>query len=105
MSRALFVAVVACTLGVSGTACSGLNGNNLLESCEAEGTGAAMCQGYIVGTSDAFSVGKLVCVPEGVDGRQEVDIVKLWLRTHPEKRHLQAIALVATALKETFPCN
>jgi hypothetical protein len=44
-------------------------------------------------------------MPESVTQGQMVDIVKLWLRDHPHKRHLSAESLIVAALKEKFPCN
>jgi hypothetical protein len=34
-----------------------------------------------------------------------VDVVRLWLRDHPENRHYGAPSIVAQALKEKFPCH
>jgi hypothetical protein len=112
--RAMIVAVVLSSLAVAGTAEAGIKGNLLLEWCQADTpdpglhfTDLALCRGYIVGVSDALTLmnQRLLCVPEGVDGGQEIDILKLWLRDHPEKRHLPAVGLVAAALNEKFPCK
>jgi len=40
-----------------------------------------------------------------VTAQQLRDIVKLYLRGHPEKRHLPASDLVTAAINENFPCN
>jgi hypothetical protein len=51
------------------------------------------------------------CIPtevkEGlvIEEPQVKDVVKLYLRDHPEKLHLPASDLVTAALKEKFPCN
>ena len=48
------------------------------------------------------------CVPQGpggVNNKQMVDLVMIYLRDHPEIRHLPAAGLVTAALKRKFPCN
>ena len=57
---------------------------------------------------DAFDTARVFCVPQGetdVKSGQLVEVVKLYLRDHPEKRHLPAADLVTAAIKEKFPCN
>jgi hypothetical protein len=45
------------------------------------------------------------CVPDGVSAGQLVEVVKKWLREHPENWHYGADSLVAAALQEAFPCR
>jgi hypothetical protein len=64
------------------------------------------CEGYIIGAVD--STIRMYCIPKGESGVQNgqaIDIVKLYLRNHPEKRHLLGSDLVAIAMKDKFPCN
>jgi len=86
------------------------DGNKLFDNCEvaldASGKGLqflGVCEGYILGAFDARS--DAFCLPAGVNARQLVDVVMLYLREHPEKRYLLAADLVATAVKQKFPCN
>jgi hypothetical protein len=92
------------------------NGNKLTEACNANATENAaaafqegLCFGYALGVLDTLvDQTKAFCVPQGPQGvklQQVVDLVRLYLRTHPELRHLPAAALVVAALKEKFPCN
>jgi hypothetical protein len=48
---------------------------------------------------------RVFCLPEGVKPLQVADVVILWLRNHPENRHMSASSLAAAALKEKFPCD
>jgi len=60
------------------------------------------CYGYVAGVVDMLYT---VCLPDGMTRQQVIDVLTLWLRDHPEKRHLPASSLVAGALKEKFPCS
>jgi Rap1a immunity proteins len=87
-----------------------VTGNKLLEFCEVPAVTSA-CYGYVLGVVDALQVMGAdapkfsFCVPERVESGQLVDVVKAFLRDHPEKRHLPASDLVTAALNEKFPCN
>jgi len=48
---------------------------------------------------------KYYCVPPNVENGQVIDVVKVYLRDHPETRQYSAPTLVMLALKEKFPCN
>ena len=49
---------------------------------------------------------RVFCVPQGETGvGQLVEVVKQYLRDHPENRHRSADELVTAALKQKFPCN
>lgn len=88
------------------------DGNRLSDWCEnftgavyhntdvAVATKGAGCAGYIIGVTDAFLGGSAFCVPEAVTEGQLTDVLKHWLRDHPDKRHLPAFHLVVSALKE-----
>jgi hypothetical protein len=70
---------------------------------------AGSCRGYVSGVVDALleSTGG-ACVPYGQTGvtiNQLVEVVKLYLKEHPEKRHLPASDLVIASMKDKFPCN
>jgi hypothetical protein len=45
------------------------------------------------------------CLDNGMNAGQMEDIVKFYLRDHPEKRHLEAAGLVIAALKESSPAT
>jgi hypothetical protein len=64
------------------------------------------CTGYVAGVvAGSDQDGITFCFASGVTSDQLADVVKLWLRDHPEKRHLSGSFLVFSALKEKFPCN
>jgi hypothetical protein len=63
------------------------------------------CFGYISGVADALVPGGLYCVPGGVTAGQVLDIAKVYIRDHPDKRYMSAPQLIVDALREKFPCN
>ena len=82
------------------------NGNQLLEFCNSTKGSfeRGLCGGYIAGIADKTD-STTYCIPSKATVCELIDVVKLWLRDHPEKRHLSGGVLVAEALKEKFPCN
>jgi hypothetical protein len=107
MRRAILIAVVLCSFVVGANAedygIDFVNGNQLYEKCQEF---PSYCHGYATGVAVASDQeGNAFCLPPGVNSLQLRDTVKLWLRDHPEKRHLSGSFLVIQALKEKFPCN
>lgn len=95
-----------------------LNGNHLYADCTAANSKVATdqwlmagtCMGYLIAVMDALSLGNSIngfkaCIPSNADMNQIVDVVKNFIRDHPEKRHLMATALVAEAFSGAFPCR
>ena len=120
MSRWLMAAVVVVVLAGEAPTASGqfYDGNSLHEDCQARGDAALMeeasCLGYVAGIFDLLFVlnsgelgGAIVqfCYPKNGTQGQMRDVVKLWLETHPEKRHEYGAKLVVIALNEAFPCE
>ena len=113
MRRAILIAVALTALWSEKAAA--IDGNKLLEQCEYFGANlptlpvdaskGGYCIGYTIGVHDALVGTNHFCMPDGVTGGQLGDVVKLYLRNHPEDRHRPADELVAAALKEKFPCN
>ena len=70
-----------------------------------------ICFAYLMGAIETFGVlaaadqVKYFCVPPNVEKGQMMDVVKLYLRDHPETRQYHAPTLVMLALKEKFPCQ
>ena len=125
MHRAVLVAVaLSCFVGEWASAYY-FDGNELFRWCESwhrqmsfnqdrqtsfnqDWFDGGHCGGYIGGVVDAFDTARVFCVPQGetdVKSGQLVEVVKLYLRDHPEMRHLPAADLVTAAIKEKFPCN
>jgi Rap1a immunity proteins len=107
--RALAVAVCCCFLTEATKAYE--SGNELWSLCR-QNDAEAFCSGYIIGVLEAFdalSAAKKLKVPwcfsAGVVNSQIIDVVKLYLRDHPETRHYTGPTLVMLALEEKFPCN
>ena len=108
MRRAILVAVALSFFVVGKTVAGYRDGNELLSDCEGQARGAedsqwGICLGYILGAYDALE--STTCVPDVVKASQLRDVVKIYLRNHPEERHHQASSLVVAALKQAFPCN
>jgi hypothetical protein len=63
----------------------------------------AFLTGFVSGIADAnFS---LLCFPEGVTYGQEVEVVKKYLKEHPEELHLEGNVLVMKAIRTAWPCK
>ena len=110
----MMIALALFCLAVAEANATYIDGNILFEHCKDYERGksnwfSGACVGYVLGAKDAFDeTAKPFCVPEGPNphiAEQMVETVKLYLRDHPETRNLSASSLVATALKEKFPCN
>lgn len=79
----------------------------LLQTCEGARTDltANFCTGYIMGTFDALSFARKICPPDnGVDTLQAVSFTRKYLSDHPEEWGKAPGILVASALKQLFPC-
>jgi hypothetical protein len=111
----MMVALALSSLVVGGTAAAKVgwgSGNALFDACQRgdnvqdpeRWANDGMCGGYIGGVADALN-GTSFCLSVGIVERQVEDVVKLYLRDHPEKRHFLASDPVTAALKEKFPCN
>lgn len=48
---------------------------------------------------------KLICIPEGVTGHQQISIVMKYLDQNPEKLHEPESKLIFLALAGAFPCE
>jgi Rap1a immunity proteins len=118
----LLVAVALSCLVVAGPAATEgfIDGNKLFRDCEGgddprkrqEGDPGGLSEwgagfGFFMGVADALD-GSSFCLASGNTGltaEQVIDLVKLYLRAHPETRHYGAASQVENALKEKFPCK
>jgi Rap1a immunity proteins len=116
--RTMLVAVALFSLVAAKANAGYFDGNELLAWCENwqremdPGDDLLLggyCGGFVGGVVDALvNNPNTFCVPQGprgVSSAQLVEVVKLYLRDHPDKRHLGASLLVIQALKERFPCT
>jgi hypothetical protein len=115
----VYALALAVSLAVLFTAGEGRakSGQELNEACSDEiYFNKGLCSGYINGVFDVAEVfdedpnksqwygGWTACVPAGVKVGQLVEVVKKWLREHPEDWHYNASSLVAEAFSKTWPC-
>ena len=70
------------------------DGNDLLRECEKGWSGSC----YVIGVID----GSGFDLPTGTKGSQLREIVRKYLKDHPEELHLSAADLVAEALSEAW---
>lgn len=81
-----------------------VDGNTLLERMEDPGTVKPMVAlGFVLGVADSFEQTQ-ICLPENVRAQQLYDLVRDWLRANPDKRHVQAAAIVLVVLRQAWPC-
>ncbi len=59
--------------------------------------------GYVMGVSDLLNETN-VCQPTGLNSDQLRDVMHLWLKDNPVKRHESASLLIEAALLEAWPC-
>jgi hypothetical protein len=84
-----------------------MTGNQLWEKCQA--SPPIICAGYVSAVADIMGhhtvFNRRACFAPEVTNGQVADVVKKWLREHPESRHYVASSLAAEALAEAFPCK
>ena len=81
------------------------SGNELLDRLNDTGTVKPMVAlGYVMGALDSH-FGVEICPPEQVQIGQASDVIKQWLQTNPDKRHLPAALIVRVVLRNTWPCK
>jgi hypothetical protein len=90
-------------------------GNDLYEKCSTAPNTLTQgfCLGYSAGISDAMSIKPALnpvntysrCLSQNVTMGQIADVVEQYLQENPAKRHFAAIALIAEALANAFPCR
>jgi len=69
------------------------SGNDLWDWCQAnDPMKDALCTSYVLGAGETFQVLQVAkqvrfyCIPDKVQNGQAIDVVKLYLRDHPETR-------------------
>ncbi len=83
-----------------------LHGDDLYNFCtKAEQTPAkTTCAAFILGAADALTGTHDICLPKEIIGKQVMEIVVDYLRSHPETRQNTAASEIGAALKR-FRCN
>ena len=96
-----------------------VDGNLLLSWCNTninrERTGdwamkGGTCLGYLtsivnIQMSGVALGGRKACIPPNADMNQIVDVLRAYMRDHPERRHLLAANVAAEAFGTAFPCR
>ena len=103
MKQLILAALVILALGGEAWA---VDGNDLHSWCFGKTGGyfEGQCFGYVIATSDLTRHFGEFCAPDGMLRAQAVDVVRKYLKGHPESRHKTASNLVYRAFKEAFPC-
>lgn len=87
------------------------DGNKLQSYCEGDIAARVHGMNFVIGFDDgntfnaSTSNPKGYCTPNGVTGRQMIDIVCKYLSENPQKRHETGASLTYSALSDAFPCS
>lgn len=98
--------IIAAALLVISTTASAqfVNGNRLLSNIDGSSSAeTSFAMGYIAGVADALD-DEWFCLPSRINLGQARDIVRRYLVSNPDIRHMHAGALTGLALQEAFPC-
>ena len=88
-----------------------MGGNELFSICSDKNVASlGQCYGYIAGVVDEFETFRAFrntkpCLPEGVTGKQFVDVVMKYLTDNPAIRNLSASSNVTVAVSDAWGCN
>lgn len=130
--RSVLAAVVLFAAPAGAAANHFSSGNELLRLCKGQASageaGISACGAFVVGAAQGLNVGhdigrlqsktsgdarlpkdvaasRLLCFPKNASPAQLSAPVVAFLEGNPDKRHLEAIALVQAALVRAFPCQ
>jgi Rap1a immunity proteins len=106
--RSILTHIVLFLLLMSPNIALAATGNSLREYCAGPYHSQKwwMCFGYIGGSLDGFRAQNIkFCIPPTSDPDQIVAVWNKFLENHPEKSHLLAAALIASAISDAFPCG
>ena len=86
------------------------SGNDIFPSCQSN---SSFITGYVTGVIDYAGIASSitdrssirVCVPLDATNGQAKDVFCKFLADNPEKRHIDASALVFNAMQDAFPCT
>jgi len=65
---------------------------------------AAIFFGYVEGVIDE-GWSPAPCIPEGTDRKQIFQVVRKYLKDHPEQLDLRAATIIQKAVNEAWPCK
>lgn len=82
-----------------------LSGSQLLDACtRADPEWIGFCNGYIQAAFDATG-GKEICAPKGITRNQLFDAIIPKLKGAPELLKIDAVSVVGTLLRKSYPCK
>jgi Ssp1 endopeptidase immunity protein Rap1a len=86
---------------------STVSGGYLVEACRRDrGLEANFCAGYVLGAADALQITGRTCRSASDAATvQTLEIVKRYIREHPEEWDKHGAWLVETPLAKAFPCH
>jgi|ERR1035441_173683 hypothetical protein len=111
----VLAAILASSLPASASAYFWKTGNDLVKCMReyerkerqeprANTADASLYLGFVIGVHDGLA-GDAFCTPEQTAQGQICAVVARYLNAHPEEWNKPAWLLVATALKQAFPCK
>lgn len=108
----LIAAMVAASVSGAGAVTVFESGNKLHEDCSSSRSSFTdgACFGYILGAVDTYEIMRArrdmrPCIRTNANARQVVDVVKKYLRDHPEDRDFTAYTSVEEGLEAAFCPN
>ncbi len=91
-------------LTLCGQSIAQTTGNDYRHWCE---THDPICTSYVVGFTHGLALGDrtIFCPPSAVTNGQIIEVVKAYMRSHPEEHHLEMSTLIYIAVQKAFPCR
>jgi hypothetical protein len=102
--RMIFLFATAPILAAAQPHLGFLDGNKLYEICS---KWRYPCEYYVAGVVDqaVLSDDSNICLPPGARTEQTRDVVRNYLKAHPETRQMSAAYLTYIAVAEKYPCS
>ena len=110
--------IAIAALSIATSASAQMTGNQLHQMCiSQDSVMKSSCFNLIAGFSYGVNSAQIqseqsnknykppVCLPDGYENRQAVDLVKNFLAANPQHRHFPVEPLMMTVLLTAFPCR
>lgn len=109
----LLIAVALSSLCLPSFSSEYLGGNYWNNQCNQQGReGFLRCAAFTTGGLGGIQLQAAIteakvdfCIPETATPQQTTDVYAKYLRDNPQHRHQLAVALLAVALRDAFPCK
>jgi hypothetical protein len=108
MKRLLCTCVAVILLAAFPAMAHWMTGNDLKELADigeksSEGWDQLAFGNYVIGVIDATSM--KICIPQTATRKQCAEVVKKYLKEHPEQLHLPGAGIVINAIHTACPCK